>query len=84
LLTEGPVWVPTSAESEGYLLFSDPNDNVIYRWTPDGQLSIYRTKSYDFLLVPVVHVEILFVRGEGESIGAAELSGHQLLRLAVW
>jgi len=38
---EGPVWVP-----EGYLLFSDPNNNVIYRWTPDeGALSIYRTKS---------------------------------------
>lgn len=39
--TEGPVWV-----SEGnYLLFSDPNSNLIYRWTPDGALSIYRTKS---------------------------------------
>jgi gluconolactonase len=45
LFTEGPVWVPSSAESDGYLLFSDPNNNVIYRWTPDGQLSIYRTKS---------------------------------------
>jgi len=38
--TEGPVWHP-----DGYLLFSDPNNNVIYRWTPDGQVSIYRTKS---------------------------------------
>jgi gluconolactonase len=38
--TEGPVWHP-----DGYLLFSDPNDNVIYRWTPDGQVSVYRTKS---------------------------------------
>jgi gluconolactonase len=38
---EGPVWV----RDGGYLLFSDPNANVIYRWTPDGQVSIYRTKS---------------------------------------
>jgi gluconolactonase len=38
---EGPVWV----REGGYLLFSDPNANVIYRWTPDGQVSIYRTKS---------------------------------------
>jgi gluconolactonase len=45
LFTEGPVWVPRSPDSDGYLLFSDPNNNVIYRWTPDGQLSIYRTKS---------------------------------------
>jgi gluconolactonase len=37
---EGPVWVP-----EGYLLFSDPNNNVVYRWSPEGELSIYRTKS---------------------------------------
>ncbi|HJR59445.1 MAG TPA: SMP-30/gluconolactonase/LRE family protein [Vicinamibacterales bacterium] len=38
--TEGPVWAP-----EGHLLFSDPNNNVIYRWTPDGQVSVHRTKS---------------------------------------
>ena len=37
---EGPVWV-----CEGYLLFSDPNANAIYRWTPDGQVSVFRTKS---------------------------------------
>jgi gluconolactonase len=41
LFTEGPVWV----RDGGYLLFSDPDNNVIYRWTPDGQLSIFRTKS---------------------------------------
>lgn len=39
--TEGPVW---DAEG-GYLLFSDPNTNTIYRWSPDGQVTIYRTKS---------------------------------------
>jgi gluconolactonase len=37
--------VPKSEESDGYLLFSDPNNNTIYRWTQDGQLSIYMTKS---------------------------------------
>lgn len=40
IFTEGPVWLP-----EGYLLFSDPNANTIYRWTPDGQVSVFRTKS---------------------------------------
>ena len=45
LFTEGPVWVPRTDDSDGYLLFSDPNNNVIYRWTQDGQLSIFMTKS---------------------------------------
>jgi gluconolactonase len=40
--TEGPVWV----RDGNYLLFSDPNANTIYRWSPgDGQVSIYRVKS---------------------------------------
>jgi gluconolactonase len=38
--TEGPVWHP-----DGYLLFSDPNANTIYRWSPEGAVSVYRTKS---------------------------------------
>ena len=37
---EGPVWVP-----DGFLLFSDPNANAIYRYSLDGQVSVYRTKS---------------------------------------
>lgn len=41
IFTEGPVW---SKEGE-YLLFSDPNANNIYRWTADGQVSVFRTKS---------------------------------------
>jgi gluconolactonase len=40
IFTEGPVWHP-----DGYLLFSDPNANTIYRWSPDGQVSVFRTKS---------------------------------------
>jgi gluconolactonase len=45
LFTEGPIWVPRTEDTDGYLLFSDPNNNVIYRWSPDGQLSIFMTKS---------------------------------------
>ena len=36
---EGPVWHP-----DGYLLFSDPNANTIYRWTPEGAVSVFRTQ----------------------------------------
>jgi gluconolactonase len=45
LFTEGPVWVSRHDTTEGYLLFSDPNANRIYRWTPDGEVSVFRTKS---------------------------------------
>ncbi len=44
--TEGPVWV----RDGGYLLFSDPNANRIYRYDPGGvgTLSVFREKSgYD-------------------------------------
>ncbi len=37
---EGPVWDP-----EGSLLFSDPNQNVIYRWSPDDGISVFRANS---------------------------------------
>ncbi|MCI0369899.1 MAG: SMP-30/gluconolactonase/LRE family protein [candidate division NC10 bacterium] len=39
--TEGPVWV----HDGGYLLFSDPNSNIIYKYTRDGQLSVFRQPS---------------------------------------
>jgi gluconolactonase len=39
---EGPVWVGTGG---GYLLFSDMAANVIYKWTPDRQLSVFLEKS---------------------------------------
>jgi gluconolactonase len=45
--TEGPVWV-NDQKTGGYLLFSDPNENVIHRFAPglvDGALTVYRTKS---------------------------------------
>jgi gluconolactonase len=41
LFTEGPVWV----RDGGYLLLSDPNNNLIYRWSQNDGVSIYRTHS---------------------------------------
>ncbi len=43
--TEGPVWVAGENGSDGHLLFSDPNNNTIYRWTTDGQVSVFRSHS---------------------------------------
>ena len=37
--TKGPVWI------EGYLVFSDPNENRIYKYTEDGRLSIFSQNS---------------------------------------
>lgn len=34
---EGPVWYP-----DGFLLFSDTPGNTIYKWTPNGKISIFR------------------------------------------
>jgi gluconolactonase len=43
--TEGPVWV----RDKGYLLFSDPNSNRIYKYEPKGseagELSVFREPS---------------------------------------
>ena len=39
--TEGPVWVHS-----GYLVFSDPNANAIYKYNPaDAKLSLFKTLS---------------------------------------
>jgi gluconolactonase len=40
--TEGPVWINKDG---GYLLFSDPNANTIYKYTPDEKLEVFRTPS---------------------------------------
>ncbi|MDX2030098.1 MAG: SMP-30/gluconolactonase/LRE family protein [Blastocatellia bacterium] len=47
--TEGPIWV---ADGAGHLLFSDPNSNAIYRYTPSGngpnepgRLDLFRSPS---------------------------------------
>ncbi len=41
--TEGPVW----GRKGGFLLFSDPNSNTIYKYSPEGsgQLAVFREKS---------------------------------------
>lgn len=39
--TEGPVWVNDGE----YLLFSDPNSNIIYKYSNGGELSIFRQPS---------------------------------------
>lgn len=43
--TEGPVWVP--GDDGGHLLFSDPNENRIYRYVPGGggSLTVFRESS---------------------------------------
>jgi gluconolactonase len=39
--TEGPVWIKA-----GYLLFSDPNANAIYKYSAaDGKLSVFKSNS---------------------------------------
>ena len=40
--TEGPVWVDADG---GFLLFSDPNANRIYRWSEKDGLSVFRDPS---------------------------------------
>ena len=44
--TEGPIWIDKDG---GYLLFSDPNANTIYKYTPggnqSGKLETFRTPS---------------------------------------
>jgi gluconolactonase len=38
--TEGPIWV-----KPGYLLFSDPNANKIYKYAANGTLSVFKNNS---------------------------------------
>jgi gluconolactonase len=38
--TEGPIWL-----KPGYLLFSDPNANTIYKYEPEGKLSVFKKPS---------------------------------------
>jgi gluconolactonase len=38
--TEGPIWM-----SNGDFLFSDPNANKIYKYAPNGELSVFKNNS---------------------------------------
>ena len=42
--TEGPVWLE-SGNPHGYLLFSDPNANTIYKYSDETGLSVFRQPS---------------------------------------
>ena len=42
-LSEGPLWVQEG--QTGYLLLSDIGSNNIYKWTPDGKLSVVLEKT---------------------------------------
>ena len=42
LFTEGPIWVD---QDGGYLLFSDPNANRIYKYTAAGELTVFKEPS---------------------------------------
>jgi gluconolactonase len=43
--TEGPVWVSSTDKASGFLLFSDPNANMMYRYAPDEPLGVFRAQS---------------------------------------
>lgn len=43
--TEGPVWIDSADGKPGYLLFSDIPANIIYRYSPDDTLSVWRSPS---------------------------------------
>lgn len=50
--TEGPVWV----RSGGYLLFSDPDENTIYRYSDTDGLAVFRAHSgYDGADIAAYH-----------------------------
>jgi gluconolactonase len=40
---EGPLWIQQG--QTGYLLFTDISANHIYKWTPDGKLSVFLDKT---------------------------------------
>jgi gluconolactonase len=42
-ISEGPVWIQRGRT--GYLLFSDIGANAIYKWTPNGTLSVFLKNS---------------------------------------
>jgi gluconolactonase len=44
-LTEGGVWLPASHPQGPGLLFSDLTANVIYKWAPDGVVSVFLDKA---------------------------------------
>jgi gluconolactonase len=62
--TEGLTWVDSS--KSGYLLFSDIPSNVIYKMTPQGELSVYLEKS-GYTLPDVWRAGMAFTNGRDPS-----------------
>lgn len=59
--TEGPLWIQEGPS--GHLLFSDIPANVIYKWTPDGKVSVFLEKSG-------------FTGADNSNVGAQSTSGR--------
>ena len=67
--TEGVTWVSQAAQS--YLLFSDIPANVIYRYTPDGSVAVFREKT-GYQKADVWRAGMLFNNGKAENDPAFE------------
>jgi sugar lactone lactonase YvrE/type II secretory pathway pseudopilin PulG len=63
-LTEGPVWIRRG----GYLLFSEIAGNVIDKWTPDGNITVFLKDSG-------------FTGTDPSTVGKLTHNGRALLRL---
>lgn len=68
--TEGPVWINEDGGG-GYLLFSDIPANVVYKWTPDGDLTEF--------LAPVYEGDDVEGRSVGSNGLALDRDGNLLL-----
>ena len=80
-LTEGPVWIQDGGA--GYLVFSDLTANVIYKRTPDGQLSVFAENIYDGPDILTVGQQTRSGRMATIIIGANGLTLDRLGRLIV-
>ncbi len=67
--TEGVTWVSQGTQS--HLLFSDIPANVIYRYTADGNVTVFREKT-GYQKADVWRVGMLFNNGKAESDPAFE------------
>jgi len=71
---EGPVWVRSG--QSGYLLFSDIPANVIHKWTPDGEVSVYLQPSgytgkdpeHDGVFIDMGHGPVHLIGSNGITI----------------
>lgn len=67
--TEGVTWVSQGKDS--FLLFSDIPANVIYRYTPDNKVTVFREKT-GYQKADIWRVGMLFNNGKAENDPAFE------------